>query len=200
MGRITRRTRSSHNLSGELVEVRHTPHNERLLGGVDGWHADGLRRVWTRPGPKASLVRQGVDQPRLAAGQLPQALDRGQLEDLPALGAVLRQQLLYLALAEISQAQRFGLDVEGAAALHVGPLPAGIDLVVAHIPHAAQDHALRERLRPPVIVRPQLAQYRDQRVADQRIDLVQQQHQRSWTGCGPAHQSATQGSVRAVLL
>ena len=53
-----------------------------------------------------------------------------------------------------------------------------MDAVVAHVAHAAQDHALRERPRTHVVPGAQLAQHGDQRVPDQRVDLVDQEHER----------------------
>jgi len=113
---------------------------------------------------------------------------------------VLGQQLPNLALREIAQAQRLGLDVEGAAALDVRPFPAGIDLIVAHVADSAQDDTLREMARTAIIVRSQLAEDGDKRVPHERVDLIDQQHQWYVTSSGPAHECLAQGSVGAVFF
>lgn len=94
---------------------------------------------------------------RLAASERPDAFDGTVLESLAALTSVLGQQLPHLALREIAEAQRLGLDIEGAAALDVRTFPAGIDLIVAHVPDPAQDYALREIVRAAIIICTQLA-------------------------------------------
>jgi hypothetical protein len=71
------------------------------------------------------------------------------------------------------------LDVEGAAAGDDGLLGARMDAVVAHVPHAAEHNALREAIRARVIPCSQLAQHRQQGIAHESIDLVDEQDQRS---------------------
>ena len=53
---------------------------------------------------------------------------------------------------------------------------AGMDAVVAQIAHPAQDDRLREVIRALGVAGAQLAQQRDQGVADQGVHLVEQQH------------------------
>ena len=92
------------------------------------------------------------------------------------------------ASREVPDAQRFGPDVERAAAGDDRVLRARTDAVVAHVTHSAQHHALREAPGTLVIAGPQLPEYGDQRVPDQGIDLVDQQHQGSRVGHAPAGQ------------
>ena len=63
-----------------------------------------------------------------------------------------------------------------------------MDAVVAHVTHAAQHHALWKAARAQVVAGPQLPEYGDQRVANQGVDLVDQQHQWSRVGHAPAGQ------------
>ena len=70
--------------------------------------------------------------------------------------------------------------------------PVRVDAVVAH---SAQHHALRKAPGAPDIAGPELAQHRDQGVADQRVDLVDQQHQGPRVGPAPAGQRGAEGGV-----
>ena len=81
-----------------------------------------------------------------------------------------------------------------------GPLRARMDAVVAHVAHPAQDDALREVLRPIVIAHPELPEHRDQRIADQRVDLVDQQYERSGVGLRPRRQEPVQPIQRPGRL
>jgi hypothetical protein len=127
---------------------------------------------------KAGLVGQRVDQPGLALGQLPDPVDGRVGEGLTGLGGVLGEQRGAVGGIEVAQAQGLGLDVEPAAAGDDLLLGRGMDAVVAQVAHAAEHDGGRERLRALGVTGAQLAQQRDQRVADQGVDLVEQQHQR----------------------
>ena len=70
-----------------------------------------------------------------------------------------------------------------------------MDAVVAHVAHAAKHHALRKPPGAPDVAGPELAQHRDQGVADQRVDLVDQQHQGLRVGLAPAGQRGSEGTV-----
>ena len=80
-------------------------------------------------------------------------------------------------------------------------LPAGDDLpgarpdaVIADVRAPRHNtHALREALGALLVAGAELAQHREQGVADQRVDLVHQQHQRRRVGQAPVHQHVAQG-------
>ena len=100
-------------------------------------------------------------------------------KSLSRLGGVLAHQGPDIGPREVSQPQRLGLDVEGAASrddLLLGVRP---DPVVAHVAHPAQDDALRKRLRTVGVPGAQLTQDRHQRVSHHRVDFVDHQHQRA---------------------
>ena len=158
---------------------------------------DGVRRdraFTVTPGlvAEAGVVAQRVHQPRLAGGARADQRLRLLRERLPGRRGVLRQQCPYLLLREVAQAQRFGLDVEGAAAQHHPVLGGRVDAVVAHVTHPAQDDAVRVARRAVDVAGAQLPQHRQQGVAHQRVDLVDQQHQRLAVGSGPATQRQVQ--------
>ena len=67
-----------------------------------------------------------------------------------------------------------------------------MDAVVAHVAHAAQHDALGKALGALVVAGPELAQHRDQGVADQGVDLVDEQHQGPRVGHAPARQHVPQ--------
>ena len=116
-------------------------------------------------------------------------------ERLPRLRRVLGEQRPRLPRGEVAQTQRLRLDVEGAAAEHEGLLGGGMDAVVPHVPHAAQDDALRQAGGPARVARAQLPQHRQHGVPHQRVDLVDQQRQRP-VGHAPAKQSLTERLTR----
>ncbi len=74
-----------------------------------------------------------------------------------------------------------------------------MDAVVAHIAHTAQHNALWEELRSFCIAGSQLAQHCDQGVADQRVDLVEQEHQGQRIVLRPTGQNLDQRPVPARL-
>ena len=144
---------------------------------------------------EACLPAQRVHQPRLPGGARQDMPHRLLRERLPGRRRVLRQQLPHLLLREVAQSQRLGLDVEGAAAEHQPVLGGRVDAVVPHVTHPAQDDAVREGGRTLVVAAAQLPQHRQQGVAHQRVDLVDQQHQRLAVGSGPATQRHAQGAT-----
>ena len=157
----------------------------RLAAGDDAFlGVANIRRANVSVGNRlAALVRQRVHQPRLPLGLFPDGLLRLGGELLARFLPVLFQQAIDVALAEVAEPQRLGANVEGAAAGDDFVRRARADAVVAHVAHAAQYDALRELARAAIVARPQLAQHGEQRVADQRIDFVYEQHER--LGGGP---------------
>ena len=113
---------------------------------------------------------------------------------------MLAEQRPHLAPGKVAETQRTRLDVEGAATGDDGPLDARVDAVVAHVAHAAQDDALREVPRPVGVPCPELPEDRYQRIADQCVDLVEQQHERSGVGLRPESQQAVQRVQRPGRL
>jgi hypothetical protein len=164
-------------LVGELIQVGDAAQDQVLLGLVDQRDVDGAGAVAPGGDLEAALVGQRIDQPGLALGQVPDPLQGLGREDLPGLGRVLAEQRGHLLGGEVPQAQRLGLDVEGTAAGDRRRLGAGVDAVVAQIPHPAQHHRGRKGRRALRVARAQLAQQRDQRVADQGVHLVEEQDQ-----------------------
>ena len=93
----------------------------------------------------------------------------------PAEG-ILCQPARFLS-GEVAQAQEFRRDVKRAAAGdHLAG--AGLDAVVPDVADAAEHDAVREAPGPLLVAGAQLAQHGEQGVAHQRIDLVDQRHQR----------------------
>ena len=127
---------------------------------------------------EAHLPGQRVDKPRLAPGLLPHGVHGSGRELLTGLGGVLVQQGRDLRCGKISEAEGPGLDVEGAATGDDLLFGTRMNAVVPHVAYAAKDHALRKPVRAIDVAGTQLAKHRDQRVAHQRVDLVDQQHQR----------------------
>ena len=187
-------------LVGELFQVRLPAQDELFARGVDRLGGDRPAAVASPFAGEARLLGQCVDQPRLAGGQLPHRLQRRCGEPLPGLRGVLAEQRAHLGLREVVQPQGSRLDVEGAAAGDHALLGRRVDAVVAHVAHPAQNHALREAGRALVVAGAQLPQHRDQGVADQRVDFVDQQHQGRGVGLRPPCQHFLQRACRAGLL
>ena len=141
-----------------------------------------------RPVLEADTVRQRVHQPGLAAGLRPHRRQRLRRERLAGRLRVLAQQRQRLLAREVAQPQRRGGDVERAAG--------GAHAVVAQVAHAGQHHAVRKALRAPGVAGAELLQHRQQRITHQRVDLVDQQYQRSRRRLRPARQRFAQGLVR----
>ena len=102
---------------------------------------------------------------------------------LTGLFRVLAQQRLHFRPVEIAEPQRRSTDVEPSAArTHV-------TAIVRHLTHPTEHDAVREPVRPFVVAGTQVAEYRQQHVARQGIDLVNQQHQWTRVDFRPAPQS-----------
>ena len=180
--------------------MRLAAQDDALLRRPDGLLVDGPRSVPVRAGPEAGLVGERIHQPRLSPRLTPHRLDGGGGERLPRLRRVLPPEApRHRPARSPPDASDFRLDVERAAPGDHRVRRRGMDPVVAHVAHAAQHHALRKAVRTLVVPRPQLPQHRQQRVADQHVDLVDQQHERRRIGLRPARQRLQQHLVRAVL-
>ena len=148
---------------------------------------------------RAGFVRQRVHQPRLPLGPLPDRLLGLRRERLAGLFGVLLQERLRLPLGEVPQAQRLRLDVERAAASDDGLLGGGANAVVAHVADAAQNDALRKPCRAAVVAGAELPQHGQQRVAHQRVDFVEEQHDGRFVRLRPTRQRLAQSRARPVL-
>ena len=137
-------------------------------------------------------MRQRVHQPRLATGLPPHRGQRSPGERLARLRGVLAEQGAHVRLVEVPQPQRLGLDVERASAGDDLARGSRADTVIAHVANPAQDDALREEGGARFVAGAQLAQHRDEGIADQRVDLVDEQDQRPRIGFGPARQYLAQ--------
>ena len=177
--------------------MRFAAHDEPLARRRDGVGRDGPAAVPPRLVPEAGVVAERVDQPRLASGQPPDLLAGVSRERLSRFLGVLRQQRARLAFREIPQAEGLGLDVEGAAAGDDRLLGTRMDAVVAHVADAAQDDALREGVGAQRVAGAQLTEYRQEGVADQRVDLVDEHHEWSGVGFRPAAQNLGERAVGA---
>ena len=188
-------------LVGQVVQVCHASQDQPLLSVQDIVRRDRTGAVPARLALEARLPAQRVDQPRLPRRPRPDQLQRSLREPLPRLLRMLRQQRPRLRLGEeVAQPQRLGPDVERAAAEHQRVLRGGVDAVVANVPHATQDHAVREASWALVVTGAELSQHRQQRVAHQRVDLVDQQSERSRVGLRPAGEHVDQRTVRTFGL
>ena len=184
-------------LVGKLVEVRDAILDQRLPRVINGASTDRPVPCPAGPVPETRLVRERVHQPGLAASEFPDPCQRAFLEDLPCLLRVLAYEGSRLTFREVPQTQRLGLDVEGAAAHDVRSLPAREDPAVAHIPYPAKHDALRESTRAVAIPASNLPEDRDQRVADKRVDFVNEQDQGLRVSRGPIRENAVECGVRA---
>ena len=182
----------------QLIDVRVAPHDQPFLGREDVVAGDWTRAVAARPVVEADVVAERVHQPRLAGGACPDHLQGVVGERLSRLRGVLGEQGSHLRLGEVAEPQRFRLDVEGAAPEHQRVRGARLDAVVTHVHHAAQDHAVRKAGGSLVVAGPQLPQHGHQRVADQRVDLVDQKHQRARIDLGPTRKHVDQRAVGAL--
>ena len=183
-------------LVGKLVQVRLTARDQLLARIPDGLGGDRPGAVAPRLVLETGLVGEGVDQPRLSPGQCPDRGARLAGERLTGLPGVLREQGLDLVWREVSEPQGLGPHVEGAAAGDERVLGGRVDPVVAHVAHPAQNDALRKPARAVRVAGAELAQHREQGVADEGVDLVDEEHERLRTRCGPAGQGLPQRLVR----
>jgi len=173
-------------LVGELVEMGLPTFDEGFLGLLDhrGGHAPVSGAA--REVPEAALVGQGVDQPGLPLGEVPDERERIGLEALPGLRGVLAEEFLDLAAQEITEPKRFSPDVEGASARDHRLAIVQPEAVIPHVPDSAEDDALGEGAGPAVVAGPEMPQHRDQRVPHQAVDLVEEQHERPGEFRAPA--------------
>ena len=109
-------------------------------------------------------------------GLRPNGLQRLRRELLARLLGVLRQKRPRFVLGEVPQTQGLGPDVKGAAASDDGLLRRGVDAVVPHIAHAAQNDALRKPRRAAVIAGPELPQNGQQAVPHKGVDFINELH------------------------
>ncbi len=150
--------------------------NQAFAGGTVLFQRDGLSTVaggfvFPRHG-----VTEGIHQPRLSTGVFPEFRENGCIKYLPRGLGVLGVERLHFSQRETAHAQGCRFDIEGTAARDHFLIPLR-DAVIAHITHPAEDHTLRERnIRSSDIAFPQLAQQRNECVADQRIDFINHQH------------------------
>ena len=72
-----------------------------------------------------------------------------------------------------------------------------MDTVVAHVANAAQNDALRKGVGAQRVAGAQLTEYRQQGVADERVDLVDEHYERSGVGLRPAAQDLGERAVGA---
>ena len=79
-------------------------------------------------------------------------------------------------------------------------LAAEVEPVVADVAQPAKDHALREALRTFVISRPELPEQGHQRVAGERVHLVEQEDERARIVLRPAPEHAPQRAAGADRL
>ena len=182
----------------QLVQVGAPGQDQLLPGGEDVVGGDGAGAVPPRLVVEAGFGAQRVHQPGLALGLLPHGVQRLRRERLAGLGAVLGDERPRLRLREVPQAQGLGCYVERAAAGN-DLAGAGADAVVSDVAYAAQHHALWEALWALLVAGAKLAQYREQGIADKRVDLVDQQHQRRRVCQAPLHKQVFQREIRPRL-
>ena len=90
----------------QLVEMRLAALDDPLLRTPDVVRGDCAAAVTPGFAPETGLVRQGVHQPRLAAGPLPDRFQRRRFERLPRLPGVLPEQRRHVVPGEVAQAHR----------------------------------------------------------------------------------------------
>ena len=179
--------------------MRFAPLDQLLPGIVNGTFPDRTGSVAPVFVAEARLVGQRVHQPGLAPRKIPDGLHRRRFESLSRLPCVLLKQRPDITLGEVAKAQRLRPDVERATAENLRAFSARLDSVVAHVAHAAEDDALRVSGRALPVPGPELPQHGNQRVADQRVDLVEDNHQRLVAGTRPSPEGQTQRPVRTCV-
>ena len=159
----------------ELVEVGIPAEDEVFFRLFEDRAGDRRRAVLTFFHAEAGFVSQGVYEPGLSAGvfinQFPDFVVEGLAGGLCVLGV----EVLDVFFGEIAKAERFGLDVEGAAAGDDLPGVGRVDAVVPHVPHAAEDDGGWEMFGAACVPGPQLAQQGDEGIADKGVHLVEQE-------------------------
>jgi hypothetical protein len=177
-----------------------------LCGELDHVPGDWLAQVGAQL--VHGFARDRVDQPWLTACQLERAIECGRLEHLTGVRRVLGVELGHFLAGEPTHGERLDLDVEsepwslraqpalrapyGRFGFHLRfapvertgrsepPFPI-VDLIVADITKPDQRHRPRKALWPLPVTRSKLAQHGDQHVVAERIDLVDEDHQRAGT-------------------
>ena len=182
----------------QLIQVRVAPQYQPLACGVNRVDADLPAAVADSRPLEADFVGQCVDQPGLALCLLPDLGHGVPGKPLARLLRVLVKQIPDLEFAEVAQPQGLRLDVEGASAQDGIPFGRRMNAVVAHVAYAAQHYTLGKPLRPVGVSGAELPQHRHECVADQRVDLVDQQHQWPGVGCGPARKHAVKRDLRSL--
>ena len=192
---MTRRTRPSCSLSASWSRWVSPADDDLLSGFVDVAGVDRPVAVSSALVAEAGLRGQCVDQPRLTLRLCPD-FPQGILgERLSRVLRVLVEQRRDFGAREVPETQRLRLDVERTPAGDDFPCGARVDAVVPHVTNAAQDNALRKARRAPVVSRPKLSQHRQQRIAHQGIDLVDEQHQGSRIGLRPTAQDLLERAI-----
>ena len=126
-----------------------------------------------------ALARQRVDEPRLAARELPDLVKGGRLKNLPRRLGVLRVEGGDFRLGEVAQHQVLGDDVEGADLTERLAVGADLRLVVAHIQHPDEGDGNGERDGIAVhIAVAQLPQEGNQHRSGKAVGLVEEDHDR----------------------
>ena len=182
-------------LVGQLVQMHGPFQNELLLSFQDVGNFDRMAPVQPLFALEAGLLAERVHQPRLALRPSPDQFQGIRAKRLAGFRRVLGQQGLALRGREIAQPERFGLDVERAAApdlLVPGGRP---NAVIPHVAHAAEHDALQECARTEVVAIAELAEHGEQRVAHQRIDLVDQQNERPCVRLRPLGKDLCEGRM-----
>ena len=193
---MTLRTRGLSQLVHQLVQVRFLAQDEVFLGFLHHFGRDPRtavlcsRQLESRVSKPSEFTSQGW--PRV-----------GSHTEFQRLGDNWLPPRSMLVIEQLDTSGRSKSPMRSDSALILKALPpvmmawprGGVDAVVPHVVYATQDDALRKQRRPLGVARPQLAQNRDQGVADQRVDFVDHQHQRLVALFGPAGQDLSQRGV-----
>ncbi len=176
---------------GQLVQMRVITQDQCLAGLAELRLVDHHRAIAIRADFPHRLLGQRIDQPRLTLRRGPRQFQCFGREDLARRRRVLGVQRFHLRSGEIAKPDAFGLDIEGRSASDDLAIRPG-QPVIPHVAHAAQHDGLREMLRPVGVAGADLPQQRDQGVADQRVDLVEEKHDRLRAELAEALQHARQ--------
>ena len=157
------------------------------------------------------LAGECVDEPRLAGGQFVGVVDGAGGEGLAGLGGVLGVEVGDLVQGEVTEPQRLQLDVERAGGPQPGRVTPGggpgdprnreaiSGAAVADVSQAAQRDGPGERGGAAVVAVAELAEDAEERLAAQRVDLVEEQDQWAWAHlCPRAQRVDDQCAVRRV--
>ena len=152
-----------------------------------------------------AFARQRVDEPRLAARELPDLVEGGGLEDLPRRLGVLRVEGGDLRLGEVAQHQVLGDDVEGADLAERLAVGADLRLVVAHVQHADEGDRGGKRHHVAVhIAVAQLPKEGNQHRSGKAVGLVEEDDERLFETTAKGGQDLPDGDgfggIRRVCL